>query len=336
MLAFDSNLAPIVGQQVTLTSSERGDGRPAHRPPDRAGAARATCDVVGQGHARAAWRAAGSASPAGTFQSDRARDAPLTDAALRAPRDRAGQELTYTCVPPGSGERIGIDRDEDGFFDRDELDAGSDPADPASTPGGGGRRRPRRPSTSTTVTSTTSTSLPGAPCQGILGKRLLVRNPSANPTRRKVVILAKEAGSSNTIVGNPLAAGATLRLHVLGNIETEQVFILNPGSAFWETLASGAGYRYRDPNGDNGPVKLLILKRTSNGTFVLKAVGNAGLSPIDVVPPQGASFAVVTLRIIGGDAYSIGYGGPFGGTERNDSATTYRVVDPTAEGNVCE
>jgi len=38
------------------------------------------------------------------------------------------------AVPPGSGIRIGIDRDLDGFYDRDELDAGSDPADPASRP----------------------------------------------------------------------------------------------------------------------------------------------------------------------------------------------------------
>ena len=37
-------------------------------------------------------------------------------------------------MPPGSGLRIGIDRDEDGFFDRDEIDGGSDPADPGSTP----------------------------------------------------------------------------------------------------------------------------------------------------------------------------------------------------------
>jgi hypothetical protein len=35
-------------------------------------------------------------------------------------------------MPAGSGVRAGIDRDRDGKLDRDELDAGTDPADPAS------------------------------------------------------------------------------------------------------------------------------------------------------------------------------------------------------------
>jgi hypothetical protein len=30
------------------------------------------------------------------------------------------QELTWTCVPPGSGVRLGIDRDEDGCLDGDD------------------------------------------------------------------------------------------------------------------------------------------------------------------------------------------------------------------------
>jgi hypothetical protein len=42
--------------------------------------------------------------------------------------------VTYTCVPPGSGQRIGVDRDGDGFWDGDERDAHSDPADPSSRP----------------------------------------------------------------------------------------------------------------------------------------------------------------------------------------------------------
>lgn len=29
-------------------------------------------------------------------------------------------EITYTCVPPGSGLRIGLDRDEDGILDGDD------------------------------------------------------------------------------------------------------------------------------------------------------------------------------------------------------------------------
>ena len=45
-----------------------------------------------------------------------------------------GTPLTFTVVPAGSEVRIGVDRDTDGFFDRDELDAGSNPADPGSTP----------------------------------------------------------------------------------------------------------------------------------------------------------------------------------------------------------
>ncbi len=67
------------------------------------------------------------------FQSDRKRQThSRTDLQALA---GSGRELTFTVVPLGAQVRIGIDRDLDGFFDRDELDAGSDPADPASVPG---------------------------------------------------------------------------------------------------------------------------------------------------------------------------------------------------------
>ena len=70
---------------------------------------------------------------AGQFQSDRAAES-LSAAALRAAA-APGSELTYTVVPEGCQTRIGVDRDSDGFLDRDEEDAGSDPADPDSVPG---------------------------------------------------------------------------------------------------------------------------------------------------------------------------------------------------------
>jgi hypothetical protein len=74
----------------------------------------------------------------GSFQSDRAAET-ITAASLRASAG-AGAELTYTVVPFVARTRVGVDRDIDGFFDRDELDVCSDPADAASTPGtpGGG------------------------------------------------------------------------------------------------------------------------------------------------------------------------------------------------------
>jgi hypothetical protein len=46
----------------------------------------------------------------------------------------AGCPATFTCVPPGSGTRIGVDRDGGDVWDGDERDARTDPADPISRP----------------------------------------------------------------------------------------------------------------------------------------------------------------------------------------------------------
>jgi DNA-binding beta-propeller fold protein YncE len=127
MLAFDSNHRPIVGQQATLspTSGVDADQR-VDLMLDRADAGE--CDVVVKGivadEARG-WVYAGS----GQFTGDRADG--IAEAALRALADTAGQELTFTAVPENEGERIGIDRDADGFGDAEEADAGDDPTDPS-------------------------------------------------------------------------------------------------------------------------------------------------------------------------------------------------------------
>ena len=68
----------------------------------------------------------------GLFQSDRLSEL-LTPTELRLAA-ALGSEITITVVPRGTAIRIGVDRDLDGFFDRDEIDACSDPADPTSTP----------------------------------------------------------------------------------------------------------------------------------------------------------------------------------------------------------
>ncbi len=47
----------------------------------------------------------------------------------------SGTELTFTVVPAGSGQRMGVDRDEDGWFDFREFIDGTDPTDPSSRGG---------------------------------------------------------------------------------------------------------------------------------------------------------------------------------------------------------
>lgn len=71
----------------------------------------------------------------GVFQSDRV--AEQHDLVTLDQAAGPGDEITYMLVEFGTERRMGLDRDRDGFFDRDELDACHDPADPESFPGDG-------------------------------------------------------------------------------------------------------------------------------------------------------------------------------------------------------
>ncbi len=127
LFAFDSNLKPVVGQQVTLGASEGAVAR-AELLRDRAEVG--DCELVVHGLVGEEERGFWYRGSSRTFVADRTAEPERTLAQLMA---AAGDEpLTFTCVPPGSGERIGIDRDGDGLRDRDEIDDGSDPADPSS------------------------------------------------------------------------------------------------------------------------------------------------------------------------------------------------------------
>ncbi len=57
---------------------------------------------------------------------------PVADLLAMAAPDRP---ITATLVPGGSGARVALDRDRDGFRDGDEFDAGTDPTDPDDYPG---------------------------------------------------------------------------------------------------------------------------------------------------------------------------------------------------------
>jgi hypothetical protein len=131
LLAFPTNMAPAVGQQVTLTASSPVAAVARVNVLSRRADA-GDCDLVAKttvSGGEAGFLYVGS----GRFARDRRRQPSLTAAELRSLAD-SGRPVTYTCMPPGSGERAGVDRDGDGVWDGDERIAHTDPADPDSRP----------------------------------------------------------------------------------------------------------------------------------------------------------------------------------------------------------
>lgn len=115
VLAFDTDLAPIVGQQITLTNTNGAVANPRvdlliarARAPFNSkvlGSAVTECDVVakvafgGRVHGYLYEVASGTWDPDDGSPN-------IADSTLRAMAATAGHEVTYTAVPPGSGRRI--------------------------------------------------------------------------------------------------------------------------------------------------------------------------------------------------------------------------------------
>jgi DNA-binding beta-propeller fold protein YncE/mono/diheme cytochrome c family protein len=144
ILAFPSDLAPIVGQQVTDTGAVDADvaGRittfrqqaAAAFVSKELGGSVTACDLVVRGSSGGRPRGWLFQPASSTYTPDRSGDPQQSQAALDGIAD-GGQPLTYTCAPPGSGVRMALDRDRDGSRDGDELAASTDPANPGSKPG---------------------------------------------------------------------------------------------------------------------------------------------------------------------------------------------------------
>lgn len=134
LLSFNTQTHAGIGRQVTLTSSPSIGQQLAVVNNLMLLDASGEVAIVVKGRVNGELRGF-VRLPNGTFQSDRAAEVFTVDQLLIPPAP--GNELTFTAVPEGTQVRIGIDRDLDGHFDRDELDACSDPADAASIPGAG-------------------------------------------------------------------------------------------------------------------------------------------------------------------------------------------------------
>jgi len=273
VFVFDSNLAPIVGQQVTLRNGLTvGSGR-LDLMIERAQTAN-ECDVIVKGVLDGEARG-GLLLADGTFQLDRASEAPLADADLRLLAQIVGQELTYTCVPPLSGARMGLDRDEDGVYDRDELDAGTDPTDPADYPGA-----PIR-------IATTSFQMADDDKPPLEAKRRKLTFKSA-PKRGVASGVVVPAFDSD---GDPTLGGATLTVFRVKD-SASSAFVL-PTSGWKRTgNPTKPGYKYSDSKSLSGPIRTVTL---ANGKLTIKGKGDGLFALADA--PQGT----MALRLALGD-----------------------------------
>lgn len=106
VMVMDSNLAPIVGQQTTL-SSAAGQSSLARLDLLEARARSGECDLIVSGsidggHYSALYRSDGRYHDTG--------DANGSGTSIRELAQADGNVLTFTCTPPGSGERLALDR----------------------------------------------------------------------------------------------------------------------------------------------------------------------------------------------------------------------------------
>jgi YVTN family beta-propeller protein len=138
MMEFDTGQAAMVGHQITFDGTNNGDAQlSAELDTLQQALFDGKIDLVVKGvfgGIPRSFRCTAVSAIAANCQSDRAGEATIDSDTLKS-MAAGNAELSFWAVPVGSGQRLGLDRDLDTFFDQDEIDAGSDPADPTSTPG---------------------------------------------------------------------------------------------------------------------------------------------------------------------------------------------------------
>ena len=163
-----------------------------------------------------------------------------------------------------------------------------------------------------------------------------MKNPNNQFSKHKVIGKAKEIGSPNTIVGNPVSFGGILVVHATGGTPSSQSFSLPTGTSgitgkpFWSGDAV-KGFNYKDPRHENGPVKIAQIKKSASGSFAIKTIilGKNGL--VLVLPPNPGTGGCVLLGIVGGDTYSVQFG-PTSQITNKGGAELFRAKKPTVEG----
>ncbi|MDX2169531.1 MAG: endonuclease/exonuclease/phosphatase family protein [Deltaproteobacteria bacterium] len=150
----------------------------------------------------------------------------------------------------------------------------------------------------------------------VQGKLLAVKDPKpGDPSKRSLKLRAVEKQSSDVVSGDPTlplgAGGAVVEVAVNGAVDSAQIYQLPQGTRadgdpFWS--ASSGGFRYADPDGEQGPVAAVRLERSSGGALKMSVDLRGRHAALDIVPPNLGTDGFVALRLSGGDRYCAGFG----------------------------
>ena len=164
--------------------------------------------------------------------------------------------------------------------------------------------------------------------QTVPTRALALKNPApdGDPVKRRLTFKSKTPPGTTTVVGNPTIGGATLRVKLTDG--TEQCFDL-PAEG-WAPIGT-FGYRYKDFDGP-GAVTAALIKRSFNGTFLVKLRLSGRTGDFDVVPVVGNSGFDLNLALDGGDQYCAG--GATGSGTATDKVYKVKAVGAPASCGV--
>jgi hypothetical protein len=318
-MTFPTDTHPAVGTQLTLdTGNHTAPAAIALLDDMVALADTGAVSIVAKGVQSGLQRGYAYLTGTDTFQSDKAAEVVGTNALRLAAVD--GSEVTFTVVPAGTETRIGIDRDEDTFFDRDEIIAGSDPADPASVPPAGDSdgdgiadNFDDCPTVSDPAQADADSDGVGDACDpctlpATFTKPKLTLGKLGAPTGDEKVSFSGVATVPTSPAIDPAANG--LRALITDAAGSAVLDVTVPGGAGWTTHSTS--WSYRNTAGVGGIKKVSVKQSTSvAGQLKFRVSGDAAsLSVAPTSLPLTATIVVDVPMAVSGQCAEEPFTGP--------------------------
>ncbi len=203
-------------------------------------------------------RAAGCTSASNDFRSDRATDPLISRTALAARLTPPARSAPSPAFRPARASASASTATRTASYDRDELDAGTDPTDP--------------------------TSVPGGTDQLLVGRKIQIKNRLPDEeSQNQIVVFSKDPQITIPVPGSiddPRCGGSspgtvkariTVRSAASGEEHTTGMPCQNWTVSGSETAPQG--YKYKDKELDDGTVKTAVWKPGKLLKIVLKGKG---------------------------------------------------------------